>query len=71
MKTIGVVAVAAFAATAAGVVKGGDHRDLALNQVGYHGWQSIVLTFGPTVFDRHILAHRQIRLRSGLGESAL
>src|SRR5262249_30653977 len=30
--------------------------DLAAGQVGRHRWQTIVSTFGPAVFDRHVLA---------------
>jgi hypothetical protein len=39
-----------------GVSGRGDHRDLAANEIGRELWQSIILTLGPAVFDRHVLA---------------
>ena len=35
---------------------GHDHSDLPPDQIGRQRRQSVVLTFRPTVFDRHILA---------------
>jgi hypothetical protein len=64
-KTIGIVPVAAFAATARSG-QSGDDRDLALNQAGCQGGQSIVLTLGPTVFDGHIPAHDNLGLAQPL-----
>ena len=52
MKTIGIVVVAALAASAAGVASRGDHGDLAANQFGRQRRQPIVLTLCPAVFDR-------------------
>jgi hypothetical protein len=69
-KTIGIVPVAAHAATAAGVVRAAMNGDLALNQSGCQGGQSIVLTLGPTVFDRHIPAHNNLGLAQTFEECA-
>ena len=34
----------------------GDHGHLSAHQIGRQCRQPIVVTFGPTIFDRHILA---------------
>ena len=34
----------------------GDDSHTALDQVGHHSWQPILLTFQPVVLDRHVLA---------------
>ena len=53
----GIVAVAALAASAAGVAADrDDHGHLAADQIGRQRRQSIVLTLRPAVFDRHVLA---------------
>ena len=44
--------------------------DLALNQSGCQGGQSIVLTLGPTVFDRHIPGHNNLGLAQTFEECA-
>jgi hypothetical protein len=31
-----------------------DHADLVMDQIGHQRRQSVVLTVGPTVFDRHV-----------------
>ena len=56
VKTIGIVAVAALAASAAGGADRDDHGHLAANQIGRQRRQPIVLTFRPAVFDRYIAA---------------
>ena len=56
MKTMGIVVVAALAASAAEVPVRGDHGDPATNQIGRQRRQSIVFAFRPAVFDRHVLA---------------
>ena len=56
MKTIGIVVVAAFAASAAGIAIRDNHGHLSANQIGRQCRQSIVLVFCPTVFDRHVAA---------------
>ena len=55
-KTIGMVVVAAFAASAAGVDGRSNHSHLTLNQVRRHRGQPINLLLRPAVFDRHVLA---------------
>ena len=56
MKTMGIVVVAALAANAAMLHRGGDHGDLPANQIGRQRRQPIELILGPAVFDRHVLA---------------
>ena len=57
MKTMGIVAVAALAASAAdGASASDDHGDPSANQIGRQLRQSIELILGPAVFDRHVLA---------------
>jgi len=51
VKTIGIVAVAAFAARTAGVPDRGDHGDLVANKIGSHRRQSVVLAVGPPIHD--------------------
>ena len=53
---MGIVVVAALAASAARSRGRGDHGDLATNQVGRQRRQPIVLNLGPTVDDRDVLA---------------
>ena len=56
-KTMGIVVVAALAAKCrSGAADRGDHGDLSANQFGRQRRQPIDLTFGPAVFDRHVLA---------------
>ena len=55
MNTIGIVAVAAFAACAARPFAG-NHGDVTANQFGGQCWQPIVLTLREAVFDRYVLA---------------
>ena len=56
-KTIGIVAVAALAASAAGVLAGrGDHGHPTADQVSHQRRQAIVLALQPVVLDRHVLA---------------
>ena len=55
--TIGMVAVAAFAAKAGRGASGRDnHSDLAAHQLGRHRRQPIVLAFGEAIFDRYVVA---------------
>ena len=53
---MGIVVVAALAASAAGVSGRGDHGDPSANQIGRQRRQPIDLILGPAVFDRHVLA---------------
>ena len=53
LNTIGIVVVAALAANA-GAVPPRDHVRPPANQIGRQRRQSIVLTFGPAVFDRDV-----------------
>ena len=55
-KTIGMVVVAAFAASAAGRPVCDNHGHLTTNEIGRQRRQSIVLTVRPAVLDRHILS---------------
>ena len=61
-KTIGVVAVAALAASAV-PPRRGDHRDPPADQIGRQRRQPIKLIFGPAVFDRDVLGPRCSRFR--------
>ena len=79
VKTIGIVVVAAFAASAAGTVACGNHGHLTTNQIGRQRRQSIVLALRPAILDRHVLTldiagflqalaergHVSARIRSG------
>jgi hypothetical protein len=57
MKTIGMVEVAGLGGLAGIAAAGGDDQgDLAVHQFRGEAWQSIVLAFGPAIFDRQILA---------------
>ena len=56
VKTIGMVVVAAFAASAAGGAGRGNHGHLTANQIGRQRRQSIVLVLRPAIFDRHVPA---------------
>ena len=56
MKTMGIVVVAALAATPSGASDRGDHGDLPADQFGRQRRQPIHLILGPAVFDRHVLA---------------
>ena len=57
MKTIGIVEVAFFAASAEGVAAARhDHVDLAADEIGGQCGQPIIATLRPAVFDRHILS---------------
>ena len=55
-KTIGMVAVAAFATDAAVVPDLRNHIELTMHKIGRHFRQTIVLAFCPSVFDRNVLA---------------
>ena len=55
LKTTGIVAVAALAASRE-VAGRGDHGDLPTNQFGRHLRQSISLICGPAVYDRYVIA---------------
>jgi hypothetical protein len=46
----------------------GDDSHLALNQIGCHGWQSIVLTFSPAVYNCHVPALDKAGLAQALEE---
>ena len=67
MKTIGIVAVAALAASAAGRRRRNDHGHLPANQFRRHRRQPIILTLRPAVFDRHVLALDDSRFRPDRG----
>ncbi|MFZ2142149.1 MAG: hypothetical protein WAV78_35325 [Xanthobacteraceae bacterium] len=53
-KTIGMVVVAALAASAAGLLPG-DNGHVAADEIGHERWQSIVLALQPVVLHRHVL----------------
>jgi hypothetical protein len=55
-KTIGIDAVAVFAAGAAAGPPAKNHGDRTMYQISRQGREAIVLTFRPAVFDFHILA---------------
>ena len=55
-KTIGIVEVALFAASAEGVPPGRDHVDLAADEIGGQCGQPIIAALRPAVFDRHVLS---------------
>src|SRR5262249_4805332 len=54
-KTMGMVVVAVFAASAAGVVVAANQGHLTMNQVGRQCGQSFVLIPGEAIFDRDVL----------------
>jgi len=56
LKTIGVLVVAALAASAEAVVGGSDYGDLALNQVCNQHRKPVRMVFCPPAFNRYILA---------------
>ena len=57
MKTIGIVEVALFAASAAASRRPShDHIDLAADEVGGQCGQPIIAALRPAVFDRHVLS---------------
>jgi hypothetical protein len=64
---MGMVDVAAFAATVTGPPDRNDHCDPAADQVGRQRRKPIILAIGPPVFHRHILV-LDITLPSGLDE---
>ena len=47
-----------------------DDRNLLADQFGSHCWQSVVLTLGPAVFDRNVIAHDIAGLLQALMKSA-
>ena len=53
-KTIGIVVVAIFAASAAGIAVRGNHGHLTANQISRQCRQSIVLAVRPAVLYRHV-----------------
>ena len=80
-KTIGIVAVAALAASARRAAGRGDHGHLAADQIGHQRRQAIVLALQPVVLDRHVLAfdvagfveafaERGHKARGGIGRPA-
>ena len=81
-KTIGIVVVAALAASAAALPAGrGDNGHATADEVGHERRQAIVLALQPVVLDRHVLAldvagfveaftERSGKARGGLGRPA-
>src|SRR5215472_13446700 len=55
LKTMGRLAVAAFAASAAGGAHGNDHGDLAAQQFTGHGRQSVVLALRKPILDPQVV----------------
>ena len=55
-KTIGMVVVAAFAASTAGVAGRGNHSHLTMNQISCHRRQPITSAIRPAIFDRDVTA---------------
>ena len=53
---MGIVVVAALAASAEGGFRRDDHGDPSANQIGRQRRQPIDLILGPAVFDRDVLA---------------
>jgi hypothetical protein len=51
-----------------GAARRGDHGDAPANQFVRQRWQPIVLTLGPAVFDRYVLALDEARLLQALAE---
>ena len=71
VKTIGIVVVAALAASAANVpppAVAAITANLTVNEIGRQCRQSIILIFRPAEFDRHILALNETRLSQTLAE---
>ena len=67
-KTIGIVVVAALAASAAGVLPPvDDHGHLAADQIGRQRRQPVVLALRPAIFDRDVAALDVAGSRSGPG----
>ena len=56
LKTIGIVEVTVFAASAGGVPLGRDHVHPSADEIGGQCGQSIIATIRPTVFDRYVLS---------------
>src|SRR5262245_6558784 len=70
MKTMGIVAVAAFAANAEAVpTNRGDHGDLSAHQVSCQCRQPFNLILGPAILDRNILALDIARFIKALAKS--
>ena len=55
-KTIGMVEVGALAANVGTMPAATIMLNLTTNQLSREDWQSIVITFGPPIFDRHFPA---------------
>ena len=53
---MGMVVVAALAASADWTPHRDDHRDRPAGQFAHQHWQPVELVLGPTVFDRDVLA---------------
>src|SRR6516162_6495154 len=70
MKTMGIVVVAALAASPELVLSARDHGDLSTNQFGRQLRQSIELILGPAVFDCHVLALDIAGILQALAKSA-
>ena len=68
-KTIGIVAVAALAARAAGVKPGVAMTvDAAADQVGHQSRHPVVLAFQPVIFDRDVASLDAARFAQALPE---
>jgi hypothetical protein len=65
-KTIGIVCVAIGGKHRPGVIWYGDHSDPTPNQIGDHFRNPIIVSFQPTVFDRHVLPLD----KAGFGEAS-
>ena len=68
LKTIGIVEVALFAASAAGAVRH-DHIDLAADEIGGQ-CEPIIVALCPAVFDRHVLSFDVAGFAQSLAERA-
>ena len=69
MNTIGIVAVAALAASAAYLGWRRDHGYLPANQIVRKRGQAIVVTLGPSVFDRDVLVRDVVQFGQALKKS--
>ena len=68
VKTIGMFAVAAFAASAAGGATATNHRDPSTHELACERRQTIPLTFRPAVFDPEIAVFDVTGLAKALAE---
>jgi len=53
--TIGIVVVAGLAAKAAGVPRGYDDVDLAMDQLCGEAWETLVIALCPPILDQNVL----------------